>query len=742
VLVVTLVQRAAASGSCDRARLPMRALPLPLAAAAATSFLELLPEPSMVCDNSKCRLEGEEPCLREYAVDRRCSTFGAPYVALDDALAACARHNRRGTANCSGVYDARCDRRPAENCREDYCTSWGDDCCASMDWGEPATCSNGYVPVPANSSRENCHYECCPADSNNRSGFFMCDANEALADHPASSLHDTRGCVVTCAAWNVSDCTSPTYVGAVADRRCEETVRLDKIGAGRYERFDHHHHWWHGGNRTMDFMDCIAAVRAHAGQDGCRGEYFYWEDWMGWGGECRCVTGNCTLGRREWDWPLFSLGCPGAAEEREKSEPPREGETCRSDICTDYANDCCAPGGRPRGCRAAGYEVRTGGTSLWEPCLDYHGQEAIYQCCEPGTVEPYDFEGCPAGYYTCAGCYDQDADCACDDACDLGAHEDCSHHDCCDFNVDCECVRVRHGSGDEYCWPGPTGSDGALPNFECSVRKHGEEASGDEVVLEDRWKDDAGRCCAGPNETATCADGYTVVAGDAPCVFTCCEGAVDNLTTAADVDAEGFCWEAHANEGRRPPEWHDCCNKNNTCPGREQKVYLPRETYKTHCCPRASSPAACFEPKRRADCVDDACRTSDIRRRHRYRDRLTPMSAQVQARRPGHTGRSSPTSLGRPELQGRVPHMALVGRTSGLVGSRAAPAARGAVLRRQPHAGGRGLCRRRWHLLHEQEFRRCEMRRAGARLLPPQRSSAVRYPPEVLWGRAESARRA
>ena len=82
----------------------MRALPLALAAAAATSFLELLPEPSMVCDNSKCRLEGEELCLREYAIDRDCSTFGAPYVALDDALAACARHE-----NCSGVYDPGCD---------------------------------------------------------------------------------------------------------------------------------------------------------------------------------------------------------------------------------------------------------------------------------------------------------------------------------------------------------------------------------------------------------------------------------------------------------------------------------------------------------------------------------------------------------------------------------------------------------------------------------------------------------
>ena len=322
---------------------------------------------------------------------------------------------------------------------------------------------------------------------------------------------------------------------------------------------------------------------------------------------------------------------------------------------------------------------RSGGKNYWCP------PEGSNECCIPGAAEPAtdDFEGCPARYYTCAGCCDQDADCACDglggdayehdwrtpkcpegyyecngccdrdadcacdDACDLGSHEDCSlayhenvsqpagwcpvgyhdcdHHDCCDFNVDCECVRVRHGYGDEYCGPGPTGSDGALPNFECSVRKHGEEASGDEVVLEERWEDDAGGCCAGPNETATCADGYTVMAGDAPCVFTCCEGAVDNLTTAADVDQAGFCWEAHANEGQRSPGRHDCCNKTDACPVGEQKNvsffedwdWKQWHPYETHCCPRASAPAACFERKRRADCVDDTCRTSDIRRRHR-----------------------------------------------------------------------------------------------------------------------------
>ena len=35
------------------------------------------------------------------------------------------------------------------------------------------------------------------------------------------------------------------------------------------------------------------------------------------------------------------------------------GTDCRSDICTDYAGDCCAPGSEPRGCSMAGYEVES-----------------------------------------------------------------------------------------------------------------------------------------------------------------------------------------------------------------------------------------------------------------------------------------------------------------------------------------------------------------------------------------------
>jgi hypothetical protein len=32
------------------------------------------------------------------------------------------------------------------------CTSWGDDCCGSMEWDEPQTCAEGYYPVDMGNS--------------------------------------------------------------------------------------------------------------------------------------------------------------------------------------------------------------------------------------------------------------------------------------------------------------------------------------------------------------------------------------------------------------------------------------------------------------------------------------------------------------------------------------------------------------------------------------------------------------
>ena len=54
------------------------------------------------------------------------------------------------------------------SCEPEFCTSTdggnGYDCCASMDWGEPATCANGYTPTPSNPSEDDCLYTCCPTE--------------------------------------------------------------------------------------------------------------------------------------------------------------------------------------------------------------------------------------------------------------------------------------------------------------------------------------------------------------------------------------------------------------------------------------------------------------------------------------------------------------------------------------------------------------------------------------------------
>ena len=45
------------------------------------------------------------------------------------------------------------------------------------------------------------------------------------------------------------------------------------------------------------------------------------------------------------------------------SEPPSPPATCRSDICGDIGDDCCAPFDEARSCTLPGYTVTSGGTS-------------------------------------------------------------------------------------------------------------------------------------------------------------------------------------------------------------------------------------------------------------------------------------------------------------------------------------------------------------------------------------------
>jgi len=75
---------------------------------------------------------------------------------------------------------------------------------------------------------------------------------------------------------------------------------------------------------------------------------------------------------------------------------PPPASQCRSDICTDDGNDCCAPGNEERGCSPTGYgphnhnpyTPQPGGTSSTTYCLSSFGPDAIYQCCTPGPAAP------------------------------------------------------------------------------------------------------------------------------------------------------------------------------------------------------------------------------------------------------------------------------------------------------------------------------------------------------------------
>ena len=108
---------------------------------------------------------------------------------------------------------------------------------------------------------------------------------------------------------------------------------------------------------------------------------------------------------------------------------------------------------------------------------------------------------------------------------------------------------------------------------------------------------------------------------------------------------------------------------------------------------RADAPAACFARPSRADCVDDACRGMMPGRRGSFLGSIR--------RDPNHDKYG----------QGGLLRHAL---RDSLVGTDPRFWAAVPVLRRRPHAGGRGLRPRRRRVLHEQEFRRREMRRARA----------------------------
>ena len=140
--------------------------------------------------------------------------------------------------------------------------------------------------------------------------------------------------------------------------------------------------------------------------DGCSPDYCTSDDGMGgtdcyappeWE-PCSCSQGQArVLARFPWEGTtLYQYTC---CTNSGLDNPPVVGDSCvcsgtpddagaelspsgcRSDICGDFGEDCCAPGDEPRSCMLPGYGVAAGGTSSYEPCVPMYGESAVYQCC-------------------------------------------------------------------------------------------------------------------------------------------------------------------------------------------------------------------------------------------------------------------------------------------------------------------------------------------------------------------------
>ncbi|CAH0367572.1 unnamed protein product [Pelagomonas calceolata] len=97
-----------------------------------------------------------------------------------------------------------------------------------------------------------------------------------------------------------------------------------------------------------------------------------------------CCCGDWCNTNVQQEWKRIYACCDGEGG----SSTTTTGTNCRSDICTDIANDCCAPGGEARGCSITGYEVQPDptGTSGYGPCVSTYGQESVYQCCATSST--------------------------------------------------------------------------------------------------------------------------------------------------------------------------------------------------------------------------------------------------------------------------------------------------------------------------------------------------------------------
>ena len=150
----------------------------------------------------------------------------------------------------------------------------------------------------------------------------------------------------------------PTPLAAVAHDPSQECTVLAQTDGSTCAAFCQAHGFQcvRGQDNALDHLSSCAVDRA-AGGGGGNGCFESLEDQV-----CTCQVSPSAASPPP---PLVGQALPG----------------CRTDICVDISDDCCAPYDESRGCSEAGYVVVPGGSTSYAPCLSEFGADAIYQCC-------------------------------------------------------------------------------------------------------------------------------------------------------------------------------------------------------------------------------------------------------------------------------------------------------------------------------------------------------------------------
>ena len=328
------------------------------------------------CNGNNDDAERILKCIKKFSASewKGCVSDGTYecYCSNDDGINYCCGSDDQAEAieiwsKCLGVEDKGCDRAK--------CSSYGDDCCAPD--GEAATCRDGYSAMYTGGGCfwfDNGDYTCCP------SGGSSSPADGLFVAGPSGGNYYAA----------VAYCTS--IGGEIAVIRSAEENELARQACGGSS-------CWIGLVEEGGDVGTSPGSQVWKWPDGNSATYLNWQ-----AGEPnnfqdrdeRNAIMNCcgTWGQESsgkwYDAPDF-YGDPRPLCRTDEAgagatSSTTTGTNCRSDICTDYASDCCAPGSEPRGCSMAGYEPQADpdGTSGWGPCVSTYGQQSVYQCCSAG----------------------------------------------------------------------------------------------------------------------------------------------------------------------------------------------------------------------------------------------------------------------------------------------------------------------------------------------------------------------